>query len=70
MRYNSFTLSLPLVWPLPDAACPSRLHFPAGSSSSAAAACMALSVVCGLLALTSLKRVKNLDKFEKEMRGK
>ena len=70
MRWNPFTLLLPLVWPLPDAACPYRILFPVTSSSSAAAACMALSVVCGLLALTSLKRVKNMDKFEKEMRGK
>ena len=34
-----------------------------------AALCMALSCGCGLLALTSIKRVQRLDKFEKEIRG-
>ncbi len=39
-------------------------------NGSAAALCMSLSLVFGLLALQSLRRVQNIDKFEKEIKGR
>ena len=39
------------------------------AAGAGAPICMALSLVCGLIALNGIKRVQSLDKFEKEIRG-
>ena len=39
------------------------------AAGAGAPICMAVSLVCGLLALNGIRRVKSIDKFEKEIRG-
>ncbi len=40
-----------------------------GALEGAAAVCLGLSVVFGLLTFRGMKRVQRLDKFEKEIKG-